>query len=312
MTPYARTAIPLFLASFLGACAATTSPEQSPSALSNSEGARAKTSEAHEGEGRRRGSRRGAFGLQKLLRAARKDPSLSVEQTAKLDLLGEQRKAQHQAAKATKNELRAALAKGVADGTLQDAEVAESRAKMLSFAVSNSAEHAKTLNELHRLLDPAQRKALVERMQAKHGEHAGRGGHHAKEGGRGGHHAKEGGRGGRGAVRFMRELDLDQAQRAALRVEIEHVHAAGKPSAQAKYERREQAEAAMVAFTSEAFDATALPIASQAEQHAAGRIDGRVAEVRAVLTVLRPDQVTKLASALAAPDDERREDDHEP
>lgn len=113
-------------------------------------------------------------------------------------------------------------------------------------------------------------------------------------------------------MRFMRELDLDQAQRAALRVEIEHVHAAGKPSAQAKYERREQAEAAMVAFASEAFDATALPIASQAEQHAAGRIDGRVAEVRAVLTVLRPDQVTKLASALAAPDDERREDDHEP
>jgi hypothetical protein len=56
----------------------------------------------------------------------------------------------------------------------------------------------------------------------------------------------------------------------------------------------------MSAFETDAFDREKRPIAAGAVEVAQKRIDGRIAGLRTVLAVLRPEHVQKLAAVLAS------------
>jgi Spy/CpxP family protein refolding chaperone len=316
------TVLSLFAAALVGGCAAPQALDAPPVVAGARQDAPSAATAKDAHEHHRSHPKSGKFGIQKLIRTASKDPTLSAEQADKLKALSAKLEADRRAEKAMKDELRAAIAKGVADGSMDDAEVSQARASALASATSAAHNNAAALNELHKTLDATQRKTLVARLQ----EHAGHDGakhdddhqapreHGHRQHGRRPHgHAEPAGanqgpekeahgwRGARnGQLKFVRDLDLDEGQRHALREAMRKLHADDRSTEVAIDARRERMKAAMSAFEAEAFDAEKLPIAAGAVEVAQKRIDGRIADVRTVLAVLRPEQVQKLAAALAS------------
>lgn len=199
-----------------------------------------------------------------------------------------------------------ALAAGVRANAIDDKALDAKIAAMSSPGAEMRSKHAAALEKLHATLTPAQRKELVEKMQAKMAEKEEKwaGKREKGEAREGGH--KKWGREGRhgGPFAFIaKKLDLSDAQKEA----------AKKAMADAGFERPDgqemkgkfeamhtQKKALLAAFATDSFDAdTLLP-----EKDGKGKehLTKMVAATKAVLPILDAGQRDKLAQLLESED----------
>lgn len=228
------------------------------------------------------------FGVERLIHAALKDPSLTADQTAKIKAIGEELRAGEGAGKAAHEQLRAALSKAVLAGKIDDADIAEPRAAALAAVAARADANAKAANALHAVLTPAQRQGLVQRVEERMAAHEpGEMREHFRERMKAEH------------ARMAEALGLDEAQKEQLRTQMRALFEKNKPSPETMAAHREQLKSALAAFAGDDFDATKLGVGDLAKQMVEKRIDMQVARLRVVLSVLRPDQLPKLSAQVA-------------
>ncbi len=192
-----------------------------------------------------------------------------------------------------------ALASGVRANAI-DEKAMEGKIAALSTAGSEMrTKHAAALEKLHATLTPAQRKELVEKIQAKMAKKEAKWAEkrEAFEGRGEGFEGKK--RGGKGPLaHMMKQLDLSDAQREAVKKAVADVGVA--PDHEAMESRFEamhaQKKALVAAFASESFDADAL--LPQHEDKGKEHLTKMVSATRAVLPILDAAQREKLAAAL--------------
>lgn len=80
---------------------------------------------------------------------------------------------------------------------------------------------------------------------------------------------------------------------------MKSLHREKAKSPEQKDARRKAMSAAADAFVGEAFDARKSPMFALREERASKKVDARIGKLRAVLSVLRPDQVTRLTAIVA-------------
>jgi Spy/CpxP family protein refolding chaperone len=190
------------------------------------------------------------------------------------------------------------LADGVAAGKLNRAKT-DADVRSIAKAVEGIEPGIQdAANRLHKTLDPAQRKKLVETMRARgqemHGMHEhGMAGHGAapEKHGAGGH--AEGGPLGK----LGEALALTAEQREKLKAKLETQFKAKEPA------MKDQKAAAMKhmsaigdAFEKDQFDAKKVGLATKAPDMAKMMANQRIAFVEAVLAVLTPEQRPKFAA----------------
>ncbi len=251
---------------------------------------------------------------ERLIHAALQDSSLSAEQTAKIQTIADELKTAHQAGKASHGEMRTALAAAVADGKLEDAEIADAKAKILAAFDAQAAAGIKAVNALHAVLTPAQRQALVTRVEERMEKFAGRFQDHEgkerreHEGKEGHEHARKEGKRhgfGRGEPPFAADLGLDDAQKTQLRDAMKAQFEKNQPSPEEFAARKDELKKSLEAFAADDFDAATTPAAAGMRAMAQKHLDMRVAGLRTLLGVLRPEQAQKLSTALTkAPEHE--------
>ncbi len=299
-----RTTTAVLLAGFLGACGAT-EPDPATGKSADAETTKAEPAKAAKEEAGRPDHgfkhHEHGFGVEGLIHAALKDPSLSSEQSDKIKALAAELRKAHEGNRGVEQQMRAALAKAVADGKIEDAEIADAKSAMLASVDARAGEMVKALNELHAILNASQRAELVKhveermsQMEERFKEHAGK----EKEGhwrGRGDHHMAEG-------------LGLDEAQRTALRSAMKSSFEKNKPNPAEFQARREQMKSALAAFAGESFDASTLGIATAMREMMEKGANMRIEHLRTLVSVLRPEQLSKLADRLAKPEHEEPEE----
>ena len=184
------------------------------------------------------------------------------------------------------------LAEGAAAGKLDKAKVDADVKKLEKAADSTAAALQDAVNKLHKTLDPAQRKKLVELMRAKGKEHE----EHMKaemaEHGKGEHEKGEHGR----MEKMGEELGLTPEQREKLKAKLE----AGMKAEMGKMKEHhagmeKHMKAVGDAFETDKFDAKKVGVGEHAGDMVKMMTSGKIHMVEAVLSVLTPEQRSKFA-----------------
>jgi Spy/CpxP family protein refolding chaperone len=190
----------------------------------------------------------------------------------------------HEAEKAALN----ALADGIAAGQIDQAKMDAAIAQVNTAAMGAHDAEADALNQLHATLDPAQRTALVDKVEA-HLEvwhHANSAEEPASKDAHGGHLGK-----------LSKELNLTPAQVEQIRGQFRQSIATAP-----KYDRAEteaHVKAFGEAFASDSFDAKTLTNAGTVNAHmATWGVTRTIHFYQAVLPVLTPEQRTKVAGTI--------------
>jgi Spy/CpxP family protein refolding chaperone len=197
-----------------------------------------------------------------------------------------------------------ALASGVRANAIDEKAMDAKIAAMGAAGAEMRAKHAAALEKLHATLTPAQRKELVEKMQAKMAEKEAKWAEKREAGEDG--HKKWGRKGGHmgGHLAFIaKKLDLSDAQKEAAKKAIadaglerpDHEEMKGKFEAM-----HAQKKALLAAFATDTFDADAL----LPEKDGKGKehLARMVSATKAVLPVLDAGQREKLAQLLESED----------
>jgi Spy/CpxP family protein refolding chaperone len=167
-------------------------------------------------------------GVVKMIGEALGEVPLRPDQRVELEKLAQEAEQRHVAAQAGHKELMLAVADQVEKGAIDRAALQPKIDRVVTDAEKARPEDQAALARVHALLDPSQRNAFVDALEArfagmrgkfgKHGRH-GAGGHgeHAK----GGEHAQRGMRGGHegfaGMKQLAEELKLTDEQRSQIR-----------------------------------------------------------------------------------------------
>lgn len=238
------------------------------------------------------GLRGGPAGM--FFRAA-KDLELDADQKEKVGKLREQLAGDDEIKKDVQ-EMHADLVAGVKEGKI---DAAKMDAHFVKAAAEMKARHDKqagVLNDLHALLKPEQRKALVASIKGKMGEHGGIGGHGGH--GHGGHGKKQEGEKKPGNEKRVErltkhlELDADQTKKVT-----ELLAKAPKPG-DARADHKKRLEAVFAAFEKDKFDAKTLDLFKVDPKKASGPMKRHVDFLGQLLPILKAEQRTKLAAAM--------------
>lgn len=192
------------------------------------------------------------------------------------------------------------IAEGAAAGKLDKAKIDADVKKLVQAADSTVASMQDAANKLHKTLDAAQRKKLVELIRSKGKERE----EHMK--GQMGEHEK----GEHGRMDKMGEqLGLTPEQREKLKTKLE---AGMKPEMAKMKEHHEgmqkRIKAMGDAFETEKFDAKKAGVGEHAGDMAKMMVNGRIHFVEAMLSVLTPEQRSKFAEHVRSHADEGDED----
>jgi Spy/CpxP family protein refolding chaperone len=215
------------------------------------------------------------------------------------------------------------LADGVAAGKIDHKKTDADVAALLKAVQASQASVQDAFNRLHKTLDAAQRKQLVETLRAHgkemhehmmdgaHDHDHDKGGDHDAHGmGKGpGHGMGEGhgmadghGMGEGGALHMLgEELALTPEQREKLRAKLEPQMKAKMAAMKQKMEAGEKHMKAIAdAFEGEKFDAKQAGVGAMVPDMIKTMVSDRVAFVETVLAVLTPDQRSKFAAHIRA------------
>jgi Spy/CpxP family protein refolding chaperone len=181
------------------------------------------------------------------------------------------------------------LADGVAEGAIDQAKVDAAIAQTASAATGVHDAVADSLNQLHAILTPPQRAALVGKVEAHFNvwHQANSDDEPAEKDAHGGHLGK-----------LAKDLGLSPDQVEKIRASFKSSIGAAPVHFDAK-EAEFHLKAFEAAFASDAFDAKALTTGGQANAHVANWGATRMARFyESVAAVLTPDQRTRLADSL--------------
>jgi Spy/CpxP family protein refolding chaperone len=214
---------------------------------------------------------------------------ISPEQKSAVEKARAELRTSMEPARAAEQSLHAQLADGIAVGNIDQAKVDAALSQLTSAAAGVHDATIAALNELHAALTPAQRSALVDKVEA-HWE-VWQKANADEERSATGQPRREG-----HLARLAGELGLTQEQ-------IDKIHATlaggGKPQRLDPQEIASHLHAFGEAFRSDAFDAKALTTAGSADAHLAGAGAARMARFyEAVTPALTADQRAKLADIL--------------
>lgn len=174
--------------------------------------------------------------------------------------------------------LRDKLASAIAAGKVEPADFAEELAAVSRASDASKPAFVDAVAQLHAVLDPAQRKALVDGLASR------------------GEHGRGGGLGHGGLLRLAKDLDLTSDQRDALREKMKAAKGAGGHDDRARH--REGLRALADAFVRDDFDAkTALAAPSMADL-AGKRGEAMIRIAAAAVPILTPAQRTLAADRL--------------
>lgn len=215
---------------------------------------------------------------------------VSPEQTAAVEKIQVDLRSKLEPARAADQAFMSLLADGIAAGSIDKAKVDVSIAKIAATTTKAQAASEEALRELHGVLTPPQRAALVDKIDAHW--HVWE---DANETAEATEPAHESGR----LAHLTRELSLTPEQVEKIKTSM---HAAGSPNM--KYDRKEvqaRVEAFGAAFSGESFDPKALHAKGTdvVDAHLASGGATRMAHfLEAVTPVLTADQRAKLAQTL--------------
>jgi Spy/CpxP family protein refolding chaperone len=206
------------------------------------------------------------------------------EQDAAITKIQAEMSAKMQPANDAEKDLLNVLADASATGTLEKARVDAAVSRVSAEAATVHEAVADSLNQLHAILSPPERAALVDKVEA--------------------HFAVwseanvETDAAARRLGRLAKELALSQSQVEQARTKLESP-LDGLPTRFDRTEGDEHLKAFAKAFTGDAFDARTLPAAGMSDSHLAAWGATRCARFyEAVIPVLTPDQRPKLAELL--------------
>ena len=179
------------------------------------------------------------------------------------------------------------VADGVAAGKLDKSKVDADVKKLVAAADSTAAAAQEAVNKLHKTLDAAQRKKLVELVRAKGKDHE----EHMKAQ-MADHEKNEHGR----MDKIAEHLGLTAEQKDKLKAKLE----AGMKGEMGKMKEhhagmQKHMKALGDAFESDKFDAKKVGVGEHMGEMAKMMANGRIRFVEAVLTVLTPEQRAKFA-----------------
>lgn len=189
-----------------------------------------------------------------------------------------------QATKETRVQLDSDIADGATAGKLDKGKIDADIKKLEKAAESSVASLQEATNKLHKTLDAAQRKKLVELMRAKGKEHE----EHMKDEHEKGEHGR--------LDKLGEKLSLTPEQREKLKTKLE----AGMKAEMGKMKEHHEGmqkrmKAIGDAFETDKFDAKKVGVGEHAGEMAKMMATGQVRFVEAVLTVVTPEQRGKFA-----------------
>jgi Spy/CpxP family protein refolding chaperone len=233
-------------------------------------------------------------------------------------------------AKDAEKQLTSDVADGVAAGKIDKAKT-DADVKHVSDAAASTATSVQdAINRLHKTLDPAQRKKLVDSMQAKAeeghehgpgehgpggehggpgehehgpgGEHGGPGEHEHGPGEHGDHGPGEHGMGpDMGGEKLADDLGLTPEQRDKLHAKMKDMMKAHMGEMKTKMEAMHAHMKAMgTAFEGETFDAKKAGVGDHGPEMAKDMAHGRIQMAETVLAILTPEQRAKFAEHIRA------------
>lgn len=238
-------------------------------------------------------------GGDRLIRAALEHLELTDAQRKTIEALQTEAKPEPGAGM---KDLMGALAAGVRANAIDEKAMDTKIAAMSSAGAEMRTKHAAALEKLHATLTPAQRKQLVEKLQAKMAEKEEKWAEkrEAFEAGDEGH--KRHGMKGGPLVFMMKKLDLSDDQVTAVKKAVADAglerpdHDAMKGKFEAMHAQK---KAMLAAFATDTFDAdTLLPQKGEAKDHLAKMVTA----TKAVLPILDAGQREKLAQFLESDD----------
>jgi Spy/CpxP family protein refolding chaperone len=191
------------------------------------------------------------------------------------------------ATKDAKMQLDKDIADGAAAGKLDKAKIDADVKKLAQAADSTAAAAQEAVNKLHKTLDAAQRKKLVELMRAKGKDHEER-----MKGEMADHDKAEHGR----MDKMAEQLGLTPEQKEKLKGKME----AGMKAEMGKMKEhhagmQKHMKALGDAFETDKFDAKKAGVAEHLGDMAKMMVTGRIKFVEAVLAILTPEQRAKFA-----------------
>ncbi|MBL9021880.1 MAG: Spy/CpxP family protein refolding chaperone [Myxococcales bacterium] len=199
-----------------------------------------------------------------------------------------------------------ALAAGVRANSIDEAQMNEKIDAISRQGSALRAQHAAALEKLHATLTSAQRKELVDSMKARMAdkeEKLAEMRDRAEEDGKDGPRGKGGKLRGGPLAHVMKQLDLSDDQREAVKKAVESAGLVppDREEMKAKFEKMHASKKAMIeAFASDSFDADALlpELEGKGKEH----LGSMVKATRAVLPILDAAQRDKLAGMLESGD----------
>ena len=234
---------------------------------------------------------------------------IKPEQKAAVDAIVADLEKLGDAGKEARTQLSNDIAEGAAAGKLDKAKIDADTKKLTQAADASTATMQDDLNKLHKTLDAAQRKKLVELMRAKGKEHEehmkaemgehDKGPHGDHDKGPHGDHDK-GPHGDHGPMDKMGEqLGLTAEQKEKLKGKME----AGMKAEMAKMKEQhagmeKRMKAVGDAFETDKFDAKKAGVGEKGGEMVKMMVGGKIRMVEAVLSVLTPEQRAKFAEHL--------------
>lgn len=257
------------------------------------------SAQARRDRARRERSARGKGGSTVLIQKALRELELDEQQKKTLqDALAQDRKADGETA--ARNELNQALAAGARAGALDDELVTGKVAALEAATKAKSSQVAATLNTLHEVLTPPQRKAFLASLDAGgtpmwSDEDA------ADERDRSRRLRSARGSSRLELARLMRGLSLNEEQRKKMKEAMaEEADATTEKDRGTRLtEIKKTRQAMKAAFASDTFDAAALTSSEESTARRVAGIHREVKAIRVLLPILDDEQREKLASALA-------------
>jgi Spy/CpxP family protein refolding chaperone len=213
--------------------------------------------------------------------------------------------------KEPRTQLAADIAEGVSAGKLNKAKTDADLKKLVQAADSTATSVQDAFGKLHKTLDAAQRKKVVELMRAKAEEHREHGmgakgehemgpkGEHGM-GAKGEHEMGPKGEHGMGShmpvEKLAEQLGLSPEQRDKLKAKLEADMKADKANMKAHMATmQKRVKTVGDAFESDSFDPKKAGVAEHAGDMAKMMVAGRIRFVESVLSVLTPEQRAKFA-----------------
>jgi hypothetical protein len=239
----------------------------------------------------RRHERRGLAGP---MFAALEGLELDAEKKASLDKLEEGLGSAGPADPEEQKALHAAMVEGVKAGKLETSKLEPHLAALDKSAAAHKDAEVKALDGLHKELDSAQRKALVEAVKKRQSEREARWGGREKRDDK----DRDAERAKRRLERLARELGLDDDQKKkAEPILAKHDFAAAGARGGPPEEMKKRLDALLTAFEKDAFSAAKLDFGADAKRHREAA-KKRAEYLNALLGNIKPEQRDKLAATV--------------